>query len=152
MVDRDVGGEVFLEALGEGADVDVNLLWRGGLFGVGLSGGIGEERLGEFFRSADGELAADDLVGGEFLGFRIFDSENGFCMADGDLALGEMDLDVLMEIEQAHGIGDRGTRFADAGGNFLLFHRELFGEANVAGRFLDGIEILALEVLDEGHF
>ena len=123
MVDSDVGGEVFLEALGKGADVDVDLLGSGGLFGVGLSGRIGEKGLGEFFGSADGEFTADDLICSEFLDLGIFDGEDGFGVADGDLALGEMDLDIGVEIEQAHGVCHRSAGFADTSGDLFLFQQ-----------------------------
>ena len=105
----------------------------------------------EFFRGADRELAADDLVCGELLAIGVFQGEDGFCMADGDLALGEIHLDVLVEIEEAHGVCDGGAGFADAGGDFFLLEGEFLGEADVAGCFFNGIEIFALKVLDESH-
>ncbi len=103
----------------------ISRTWISISFGAAFFGsspdGLGEEGLGEFLCCADGELAANDLVGGELLAFRIFQGEDGFRMADGDLALGEVDLDVLVKIEQAHGVGDRGAGFADAGGDLFLF-------------------------------
>ena len=108
-----------MEAFCDLEDVDIDFLWCC-LFRV-FAGWIGGEGLGEFLCCADGELAANDLVGGELLAFRIFQGEDGFRMADGDLALGEVDLDVLVKIEQAHGVGDRGAGFADAGGDLFLF-------------------------------
>ena len=146
-----MGGKVLLEALGELADVDVDFLGCG-LFWIGCAGGVGEEGLGEFLGGADGELAADDLVRGELLGIGVFQGEDGLGVADGDLALGEVDLDVRVEIEQAHRVGDGGAGFADAGGDLFLLEGEFLGEPDVSGGFLDGVEILALEVLDEGHF
>jgi hypothetical protein len=73
-------------------------------------------------------------------------------MADGEAALGDLELDVAMEIEQAHRIGDAGAGFADAAGDFILFEREFPGEADVAGGFFHRVEVFALEILDERHF
>lgn len=151
VVDGYVGGEVFLEAFGKIADMNVDF-FGGRLAGFGFSGGVVEEGLGEFFGCADGELAADDLIGSEYLGVGILEGEDGLGMADGDAALGEVDLDFRMEIEEAHGVGDGGAGFPDTGGDFLLLEGEFAGEADVSGGFFDGIEILALEVLDESHF
>jgi len=145
-----VGSEVFLEALGEGTDLDVDFLWWE-FFRIWFAGGIVEEGLGEFLGGADGELAADDLIGGEFLGVGIFEGEDSFCMADGDLALGEVALNIGVEIEEAHRVGDGCARLADAGGNFLLFQGEFLGKADVASSFFNWVEVFALEVLDESH-
>ncbi len=151
VVNRNVGGEMFLKTLGQGANVNVDFLGRG-FFRVRIAGGIGEQGLGEFFGGADGQFAADDLIRGEFLGFGILDGENGFGVADGDLALGEMDLDILVEVQQAHGIRHGGAGFADAGGDFFLFEGEFLGESDVTGGFLDGIEVFALKVFNQCHF
>ena len=78
------------EPVGDGADVDVHLA-GGGCF-TGLAGFVGfavEQGLREFFSGADGELAADDLVGGEELGVVVLDGEDGFGMADGEAGLGD---------------------------------------------------------------
>ena len=108
--------------------------------------------MGEFFGGADGELAADDLVGGEQLGVLVLDREDRLGVADGEAALGDEQLHVAVEIEQAHGIGDAGAGFADAAGDFILLEREFLGEADVAGGFFHRVEVFALEVLDERHF
>ena len=154
MLDGDVGGEVLAEAVGEGADVDVHFALTG-FFGIGgIAVFIGrsiEEGLGEFFRGAHGELAADDLIGGEELGILILDGKNGFGMANGEAALGDEQLHIAVEIEQAHGIGDAGAGLADTAGDLVLFEGEFLGKAHVAFGFFHGIEVLALEVLDEGH-
>lgn len=73
-------------------------------------------------------------------------------MADGNLALGEVNLNVRVEVEQPHGVSDGGAGFTDAGGDFFLLEGEFLGEADVAGGFFDGVEIFTLEVLDESHF
>lgn len=97
MIDGDVGGEVLLKAFRKLADLDVDFL-GGGLPRIGGAGGVGEEGLGELLCGADGELTADDLVGGEFLAIRVFEGEDCFCVADGDLALGEVGLNILVEV------------------------------------------------------
>lgn len=71
VLDDDVGGKVLAEAVDDGADVDVELAGLG--FRTCFVGRRVEEGLGEFFRSADGELAAQDLIGSEELVIAILD-------------------------------------------------------------------------------
>ncbi len=54
------------------------------------------------------------------------------------------------ELEKAQEIGDRGAVFAGALRHLLLGEAEFAGEALVGAGLLDRIEILALEVLDDG--
>ena len=70
-------------------------------------------------------------------------------MADAEAALAERGLDRGGELEQAEGVGDDGTGAADLLGDLLLRELELFAELRVSERFLDRVEVLALEVLDE---
>jgi hypothetical protein len=108
--------------------------------------------LGEFFRSAHSELAADDLVRCEELAVLILDGKDGLRVADGHAPLCDEELHVAMQIEQAHRVGDTGSGLADTRGDFVLLERKFLGEADVACGFFHRVEILALEVLDECHF
>ncbi len=152
MVDADVGAEAIAEAVGDLGD-------EGGGFAIEFVAAFDDlavgrfvlEILDEFFAGADGEPATEDFLGGGLLGLLVADAEEGLGVADADLSAGEEVLHVFLEVEEAHGIGDGGAGLADAFGDVLLLHLELLGEADVAGGFLDGVEVLALEVLDEGH-
>lgn len=110
------------------------------------------EVLDEFFGGPNGEAATDDFLGCDFLGFAVFEGEDGFGVSDGDGACGDEGLDVFVEVEEAHGVGDGCARLAYGFGDFLLFHAELASEADVAGGFFDGVEVGALKVFDERHF
>ena len=56
-----------------------------------------------------------------------------------------------IEIEKADRIRDRGTVFADALGDFLLLQTKFLGQSRISLGLFERIEILALEVLDQGH-
>ena len=60
-------------------------------------------------------------------------------------------LDVLRQIEQTHRIGDRGTVLAHALRDVFLAHLEVLGKSRVGGGFFNGVEVLALEILNERH-
>ena len=54
------------------------------------------------------------------------------------------------KLQQAHGVGDVAAGFGDERAELVLRDAELDLEALVAFGFLDGVEVLALEVLDQG--
>src|SRR5438552_9432432 len=54
-----------------------------------------------------------------------------------------------MQIEQANRIGDGGPAAADLERNVLLSHSEFLGQARIALRLFDWIQIGPLEVLDQ---
>ena len=56
------------------------------------------------------------------------------------------------ELEQSQRVGDDSAALADFGGGGLLRELELLDELRVAEGFLDGVEVLALEVFDEREF
>jgi len=152
-MDGDPGGEVFAEAVDDGADhglgFGVEVFGGPAGFGAGL---LVLEVVDELLGAADGEFAADDLLGGGELARFVLDAEDGLGVTDGEAGVGEEVLDVFVEVEEAHGVGDGGAGLADALGDFLLFEAELACEAGISGSFLDGVEVGALEVFDEGHF
>ena len=61
--------------------------------------------------------------------------------------------DVLAHLErqpqEARHVGDRRAILADGVGDLLLREMELVGEPAIGVRFLDRVEIFALEILDE---
>ena len=58
-------------------------------------------------------------------------------------------LDGRVEIEEAKGVGDRGTRLADAIGDLLLGQAELVDQLAVGEGLVDRIEVGPLDVLHE---
>ena len=72
-------------------------------------------------------------------------------MADGEPLLLEEGLDFRGQVEEAHRVGDGGPALADALGDVFLGEAEVFVQALVGGGLFNGIEILALEILDEGE-
>ena len=73
-------------------------------------------------------------------------------MADGEASLAQPGLDFGRELQEAQGVGDDDAALADLGGGLLLSQVELLGQLGVAPGFLDGVEVFALEVFDEGQF
>ena len=53
------------------------------------------------------------------------------------------------QAQQPDVVGDRRAILADGRRNRLLRHRELLGQPSVGLRFFDGVEVLALDILDE---
>ena len=82
----------------------------------------------------------------------ILEGQDHLGVAHREALLGDQDLDVGVEVEQAHGIGDAGAVLADAGGDLLLLERVFLGQPDIAGGFLHRVEVFALDVFDEGHF
>ena len=71
-------------------------------------------------------------------------------MSEAELGGFDQGEDLGGELEQAQEVGDRGAVLAGALRHLLLGEAEFAGEALVGAGLLDGIEILALEVLDDG--
>jgi hypothetical protein len=81
--------------------------------------------------------------------FRRIEAHEGFGMAKAEL-VGYNELqDLLRKFEETEEVGDRGAVFAGALRHLFLGESEFAGEALVGVGLLDGIEILALEVLDD---
>jgi hypothetical protein len=72
-------------------------------------------------------------------------------MAHFDLAVEEERLHRFREVEQPQQVGRRGARAADRVGGLLVGQLELVDQAMHALRFLQRIEVFALDVLDQRH-
>ena len=94
---------------------------------------------------------ANDLLGEQFLLILRFEREQDFGVADGNAILGEPALDLGMQIEQAHAVRNRSPALADLLGDVFLAQSKLAGEAGEGIGFFNRIEVLALEVFDEGE-
>jgi hypothetical protein len=73
-------------------------------------------------------------------------------MTDGESAIANVGLEVRGEPEQSQRIGDGGPAFPDFGRGFVLLQFELFDQLGEAVGLLDGVEVFALEILDEREF
>ena len=70
-------------------------------------------------------------------------------MSHVELAVAQQLLDGRRELEQPQRVGDGGARASQRLGGFGVRHAELVDQAFQAGRFLEGIQVLALDVLDQ---
>jgi len=70
----------------------------------------------------------------------------------GETALGDELLKVRGKLEEAEGIGDGGAIFAGSVADFFGTEREFGAKAAEGVGGLDGIQVLTLDVLDEGDF
>lgn len=120
--------------------------WRRGGVPVGL--GLGDQGLG----GAHGELVFDDLIGKGLLSFGVRKSQENFGVAGRDFFVSQIALDFGRQFEEPEGVGDGGAAFANLLSGFVLSEIKLLDELSQSGRFFDGIQIFALEVLDERQF
>ncbi len=113
-----------------------------GTRGPGAAGG-GDERL----RLADIEAARHHLLG-QF--HRIGGGEEGAGVSGGEAACAKQLLDAGWQREQAESVGDVAAALADGLAEGLLRQAELARQPLIAFRLLEGVEILPLQVLDQG--
>jgi hypothetical protein len=151
VAEADLGGEAFAEAV-----LDVDDVWVAGVGGRGgggvRGGGFGGEELGdEFLGLTNAEAALTDLFRGGDLKGVVGEAEEDLGVADGELTGAEGVEKLGSELEEAEGVGDGGAAATDLLGDLILGQAELGLELGVAGGLLERIEVLALEVLDEGE-
>ena len=82
----------------------------------------------------------------------VFKPSSDLGVTDREQTLDHPSLDLRIEIEQPHGIGDCGPALPDFLGNLFLAHPEFARQPGIGLRFLDRIELGALEILDQGKF
>jgi len=73
-------------------------------------------------------------------------------MPEGELPFLDERLDFVRETKEPQGISDRSSIAADAAGDLLLGQSQPFDEPLIGLGFLDGIEVFALDVLNEREF
>lgn len=132
--------ELLVAAL-ERAGVDFGVFARA-LGGFGAAGG---ERLELADRevSAEGESGDGDLSVGR-------EAENGAGVSHSESSVGEHFLDLFGQGEEAEVVGDAGAAFAEAGGEPIGDGVEKAQVVAVRDGAVDGIEVVALQVFDEG--
>jgi len=152
VTEADLGGQAFAEAV-----FDVDHVGVAGVGGLDRRGGggcrlWGEELGDEFLGLADVEAALADLFGGSNLEGVLGEAQEDLGVADGELAGAEGVEKGRSQLEESEGIGDGGAAATDLLGDLFLGEFELGLELGVTGGFLKRIQVLALEVLDEGEF
>ncbi len=109
-----------------------------------------EQALNHAFGLPDGEGQGDDALGGLFNLGGVAQSQEGAGMAEAELIGLHPGLHGGGKLEQAQEVGHRDTVFAGALRHLLLGHLELAGEALEGAGLFHGIEVGALQVLDDG--
>jgi len=101
---------------------------------------------------ADIHPVAEDTLGNHLLMFLSGQTHNGLGVAHGEAAVANVTLDSWGQLEEAKRIGNGGAALADLGGYLLLGQLELLNQLGITLSFLDRVEILTLQVFDEGQF
>ena len=147
-MNRDLGGEMLLQAI-------LEIAQRGRADDFGrvrrrrVPPSFAEPARDHPLRRAHGRALPQDDFGDQALFVMRLQPEQHFGVADGEQVLHDPGLDLLVEIEQPHRVGDRGAALADFLRNVVLAHPEFAGEPRVGLRFLDRVEIGALQILDQ---
>jgi hypothetical protein len=84
-----------------------------------------------------------------FLECSIWGTKEGSGMAGGEHAVTHVALNTRRELEETEGVRDRGPGFADPVCHLVVSEIEVFDELLVRCRFIERVQILALQVLDE---
>src|SRR5713226_2103652 len=134
--------QVALKLFERGADVGVEqgLAWRGGCAGATRS---------EALDLPDGEAAASGTLGEQLPDLRVNDSQQSAAVPSSDASIFNQVLDRLFKLQEADGVRNSGSVFAGAVGNILLSELEIGHQAFKCPRLLEGIEILALNILNQ---
>ena len=95
------------------------------------------------------QVLFDDLVEEAELEVRVGDADQGAGMSVGDEFLPDGDLHLGRELQKADVVGDGGPVLPDPFAQLLLGEVTLLQQPVVADGDLDGVEVLAVDVLDE---
>src|SRR5262249_51497613 len=140
-------GQLFFEGLGVGV-----LLARGAGDRSAWRGGADADdgaALYEGFDLTDVEAPVKDLLS-ERLGVVATDESAG--VASRDAAVLHHGLHASGQLQQAQSVGDVAARLADDLGQLLLAVVEALDQLAITGGFFDGVEVGALDVLDDSDF
>src|SRR5690606_10176911 len=116
----------------------------------GAAGGRAQQLAHQRFGLAHGHSTGGDPVGGFHLTGGV-EREERPGVPHLQLARHDHLLHRLGELEEPQQVGGRAARAADGLGRLLVRHAEFVEQPLYAGRLLHGIEVLALDVLDEAH-
>ena len=103
------------------------------------------------FGLAHRQIARDHLARDLALAAFVRDGEQRARMAHRQAPARDFGAHFLRQLQQPHVVGDRRSILADRGGDFFLRHVEFAAQLLVRGGLIDGIQVFALDVLDERH-
>ena len=127
-------------------------------FEVGIGGrrAVGGGVRAPSFRGSVPSRQALDFAHGQIRLDRLFGNRDGVVVPDERAGVTHRELSALDQVEhrsgqreQAHDVRDMAARFFDHLGEVGLRHPLPFGQTMIGARFLDCVEILSLQVLDE---
>jgi len=147
--DADAGAKDTFELVDRRADVRV-AIQSGGVSAPLERGGWGF--LDRAFDLPDGHGPVGGLVSQGDLLFRRFEGEKGAGVSHGEAVFGNKLLHLEGEPEEAQHVGDGGPVFAGALGDLLVGQVEFAVETLEGVGDFDGVEVFALDVLDESDF
>lgn len=125
-----------------------------GEFGLGGEGLFGRLFVGfdKLFGLMDGEVPVDNVVEDGEVPLGVFDVDEGTGMGHADLPRAEGELGFGRKVEKAQVVGDGGAVFAYTLAELLVGELTLFDKGVVGKGYLHGVEVFALDILDECHF
>ena len=153
VVEGDAGIETLAELILEMLDVGRRFL--GGLAAPPALAGLataGEMGCDELLGITHGGRAADQFLRDQDLLIVSLEGQQDLGVPRTEASLRQVVLHLGCEFQKAHGIGYGRAAFADASADLFLGETEFLGKPRVGGGLFDGIEPLALEILDEGQF
>ena len=116
-----------------------------GLFGVGHFGA-------DAFGLADAPGAFGGFVGDFALHIGGGEAEEAAAVSGAEFGVGDHLLEVLGQLEEADEVDDGGAVFAGAEADLFGAEIQLGGHAGEGGGGFDGVEVFALDILDQGNF
>ena len=108
--------------------------------------------LGQFLGLAHIHFVFNNLLKEFQLLLLVADVDEGAGVSHGDVAVADGDLHLGGQLQQPQEVGHGTTAFAYLVAHFLLGHVALVDEALVGDGHLDGVQVFAVDVLDEGQF
>src|SRR6266542_4463099 len=107
------------------------------------------------FRLPDRERAPENLFGQPLLIIRRREGRQGLRVPCRERPVADLLADRGRQLQDSQGVGDSGSIFPDAPGDVLLRQVEFFLQPRIGGGRLERVQVLTLEVLDQGdlqHF
>ena len=121
-----------------------------GLDGLLMLGLLGRDDLLDLgFGRADGKALLEDETGDLHAVGDVLDTEQRLGVTGRKLALAQVTLDFVVEGEKTDAVRDAGARLSETVGDGFLGEVEVTHERGEAEGFVDGVEVGALQVLDE---
>ncbi len=97
----------------------------------------------------NGEAASSGTLGEQLAGLRVNDSQQSAAVSSSDVSIFNQVLYRLFKLQEPDGVGDGGSVFAGAVGDIFLSELEIGHQPFKCPRLLEGIEIFALNILNQ---